>query len=140
MLKHKFLLPLLLLAFFACNEKKRPQTAMDTARAFIEASLDGDFKTAEPLLLPDSLNQQMFQTYKNFYGKLPDSTREHYAKASYEVNSYDEKNDSTVMVNYSNDFMHQPIKLKVIKQSGLWWIDFKDLSSGDSTQSISPNP
>ena len=137
----KFIFPTLLLVFLtSCNENKRPSTAMDTARSFIEASLDGDFKTAEPLLLPDSLNQQMFQTYKSYYGKLSKSTRDNYAKANYEINSYDDKNDSLVIVNYSNDFMHQQMKLKVIKQTGMWWIDFKDLSSIDSTQTFAPNP
>jgi len=136
----KFIFPTLLLVFLnSCNENKRPSTAMDTARSFIEASLDGDFKTAEPLLLPDSMNLEMFETYKSFYDKSSKSTRDNYAKANYEINSYDDKNDSLVIVNYSNDFKHQQMKLKVIKQKGMWWIDFKDLSSVDSTQPIAPN-
>jgi hypothetical protein len=135
-----FTLSLSLIFFIACNEQKRPQTAMDTARTFIESSLDGDFKAAEPLLMPDSLNRQMFQTYESYYAKLPKNTRSSYAKASYEIDSYEEKNDSTVVVHYSNDFMHQPMKLKVIKQAGVWWIDFKDLSASDSTHNNSTKP
>lgn len=121
-----------LLISTSCNDQKRPETAMNTARTFIDASLDGDFQHAEPLVMADSLNQQMYQMYKSHYAKLPEKTKKGYAEAGYNIDSYEELNDSTVIVHYSNDFMHKPINLKVVKQSGQWWIDFQMISATDS--------
>ena len=58
---------------YSCNsdEKKRPATALDTGRAFIRASLDGDFKTTEELLLKDTQNLELFESYKKLYERMP---------------------------------------------------------------------
>ncbi len=123
----------------ACKEeKKRPTTAMDTARTFISASLDGDITTAESLLLKDTENIQLFNMFKDYHRKLPEQTKKKYEAAEYKINSFDEVNDSTVIVNYSNDYMHQPMNLRVIKKEEQWFIDFKFISS--TTDSLKSKP
>jgi hypothetical protein len=62
----------ILLIFFSvvlvisCKDEKKqnPTTALDTGRTFIRATLDGDMPVAEQLILKDTQNQQLFDSYK----------------------------------------------------------------------------
>lgn len=115
-----------IVVFAACsNNKVRPDSAIETGREFIRASLDGDFKTAEALLVNDSENKQLFESYKRFYNKMPQQEKSNYKKASYQINKLDEVNDSTTVINYSNSYMKKPMDIKVVKSNGLWSVDFK---------------
>jgi len=115
-----------IVVFAACsNNKARPDSAIETGREFIRASLDGDFKTAEALLVNDSENKQLFESYKRFYNKMPQQEKSNYKKASYQINKLDEVNDSTTVINYSNSYMKKPMDIKVVKTNGLWSVDFK---------------
>jgi len=130
----KFLAGLLLLAvLFSCNNEKedKPATALDTGRAFIRASLDGNFEAAEKLLLRDSQNIQLFDSYKMYYGRLSDEKKKNYRSASYEINKYLDADDSTTIINYSNSYMHKPMEIKVVRQNKSWQIDFKYTYSGN---------
>ncbi len=111
----------------ACNQNStgRPETAMDTGREFIRASLDGDFIKAESLILKDTENVQLFESYKLFYNKLPAEKKINYQKASYEINKYQDINDSTTIINYSNSYMKKPMDIKVTRHNNTWEIDFK---------------
>ncbi len=124
---------LLAFAFAACNsnEYKRPETALDTGREFIRASLNGDFKRASSLLMADSQNVQLFESYQVFYEKLPASKKDGYKQASYEINKYEDVNDSTTIINYSNSYMNKPMDIKVIRQDKTWMVDFKYTYSGN---------
>ncbi len=131
----KKLLSVLLIAcgFAACNsgDYKRPETALDTGREFIRASLNGDFKRASSLLLADSQNVQLFESYKVFYEKLPEAKKQGYKDASYEINKYEDLNDSTTIINYSNSYMNKPMDIKVSRQNKSWVVDFKYTYSGN---------
>lgn len=130
----KILAGLLLLAvIFSCNNEKedKPATALDTGRAFIRASLDGNFEAAEKLLLRDSQNIQLFDSYKMYYGRLSDEKKKNYRSASYEINKYLEADDSTTIINYSNSYMHKPMEIKVVRKNKSWQIDFKYTYSGN---------
>lgn len=130
----KILAGLLLLAvFISCNNEKEdnPATALDTGRAFIRASLDGNFEAAEKLLLRDSQNIQLFDSYKMYYGRLSDEKKKNYRSASYEINKYLDADDSTTIINYSNSYMHKPMEIKVVRQNKSWQIDFKYTYSGN---------
>lgn len=127
---------LVIVILFSCNERaenKRPNNSMDVGRDFIRATLDGDFVTAENLLLQDSLNIQTFQTYKNYYKtNLSADIKQGYKKASYNINKLDDVNDSTVIINYSNTYMNKPENIKIVKRDKLWSVDFK-YTTGDTT-------
>jgi len=118
---------------YSCNtdEKKRPSTALDTGRAFIRASLDGDFKTTEELLLKDTQNLELFESYKKLYERMPAENKKNYKSASYEINKYLDVDDSTTIINYSNSYMNKPMEIKVVRRNKQWCIDFKYISSGN---------
>jgi len=128
-----YLLTALVLLAYSCSDSsvKRPETAMDTGREFIRASLNGDFKRAEELILKDSQNVQLFDMYKSFYQRLPEDKKKHYRDASYEINKYLDVDDSTTIINYSNDYMNKPMDIKIVRQNNLWQVDFKYAYSGN---------
>lgn len=133
MLKKILFIALSFLSLTSCNNEKEnhPQTALDTGRSFIRASLDGDFKSAEQLLFTDTLNLQLFDSYKMLYNRLPGDKKQHYKSASYVINKYLEDNDSTVIINYSNSYMKKPLEIKVVRINKEWKIDFKYTYSGN---------
>lgn len=129
----KSLLLLCIPIFFSCNNNKyiRPTTSLDVGRDFIKASLHGDFKTAEILILQDTENIQLFEAYKQYYNKLTAEKKKSYQTASYEINKYVDINDSVTIINYSNDYMKKPMDIKLIRHNNEWWIDFKYTYSGN---------
>jgi hypothetical protein len=124
---------LILIGLAACQQKedKHPETALDTGREFIRASLNGNFNDAEALLLKDSQNVQLFDSYKIFYEKLPAEKKTGYKAASYEINKYLDVDDSTTLINYSNSFMNKPMEIKLVRINKKWSVDFKYTYSGN---------
>ncbi len=123
---------LITLAYSCSNEKeKRPTTALDTGRSFIRASLDGDFEITQQLILKDTQNLQLFESYKMLYKRMPAEKKKNYKSASYEINKYLDLDDSTTIINYSNSYMHKPMEIKVVRMNNEWCIDFKYISSGN---------
>lgn len=120
------------------NPAGKPQTALDTGREFIRASLDGNFDRAEELLLQDTQNMQLFERYKIFYAKLPANQKKQYKEAAYKINKLTDVNDSTSTINYSNSYMHKPMDIQIVKAGAGWAVDFKYTYAGDTT--ALPNP
>lgn len=129
-----FVLLFVTVNLIACNnnDAKRPATAVETGTDFIRATLDGNFKAAEPLLLNDQQNAAMFQSYKAYYDRLPAEKKVAYRKASYTINTLKDENDSTTIINYSNSYMKQPMNIKVLKRANIWSVDFKYTSADSS--------
>jgi hypothetical protein len=123
----------LFIVFAGCDapKKVRPETALDTGREFIRASLDGDFETAESLLLKDTQNLQLFDSYKQFFGNLPPGKKRSYKEASYTINKFIEVDDSTTLINYSNSYMNKPMEIKLVRTHKNWNVDFKYTYSGN---------
>lgn len=134
-MKKLFFVVAVALAVVACNQKesKAPETALDTGREFIRASLDGNFEMASGLLLKDSQNVQLFDSYQVFYNKLPEEKKKGYKKASYDINKYTDVDDSTTLINYSNSYMQQPMEIKLVRRNKVWAVDFKYTYSGESS-------
>ena len=111
----------------SCNSDKEPSAnnALEAGRIFIRASLDGDFKTAENVLLNDVENVQLFDRYKMYYRNLPEDKKQNYKNSSYEINKYLDVSDSVTIINYSNSFMKKPMEIKLVKKEKKWMIDFK---------------
>ncbi|MCX6324405.1 MAG: hypothetical protein NTZ41_09400 [Sphingobacteriales bacterium] len=130
---YKLLMLLIGITFLSCksDEKTKPVTALDTGRAFIRASLDGDFKTAGSFLLKDDENAQEFTAYEQYYNRMPEVHKKEYKESSYEINKYTDINDSTTIINYSNSYMKKPMEIKVVRNAGVWLIDFKYTFSGN---------
>ncbi len=133
-IKRTSLFLMLTLLGFACQEKKsRPATALDTARLFVESSLKGDIETAALLLDNNSANKEFYKTYENYYQKLSAIEKQQYKKANYQINSYNEINDTTCLINYTNDYMRTPMDIKLVKKSGEWFVDFSYTYNSTST-------
>ena len=124
----------ILFVMASCSQSNsRPETALDTGRGFIRASLDGDFKSAESLLLNNEENIQFFDSYKRYYNNMSPELKMNYKKASDEILQLSETNDSTTIINYANSYMKKPMEIKVVRVNNEWWIDFKYTSAGDDT-------
>ena len=114
----------------ACDDNDRnlsaePKNEMDAARNFIRAALDGDYEKAKTMLLPDSMNLQVIETYQRSYQKsMSKDEKEQYRSATIRIHDSNTINDSTKIVVYSNSYMNQKDSLKVIKINGKWLIDF----------------
>jgi hypothetical protein len=134
-MKEKFLGLLIIISISSCfnNTNIRPTSSTETGTAFIRATLDGNFKDAETLLLKDDQNTAMFESYKTFYNRLPAEKKQAYKQASYIINTLTEPNDSTTIINYSNSYMKQPMAIKIIKRNNAWSVDFKYTSSDTSS-------
>ncbi len=134
-MKIRFIYSILFAAVLSCNTTtaKHPVTAMDTGRDFIRATLDGDFVSAELLLLPEPENIQLFDSYKELYGRLRPEEKAAYKNASYNINTYTDLNDSVSVINYSNSYMKKPMNIKLVKRANAWRVDFK-YTSQDTTE------
>jgi hypothetical protein len=136
MLNHPFqrfflgILFLVLLSACGGSEDARPSSAQETGQQFISSSLKGDFKKAESLLLNEVENKTLFQTYRRFYDRMSEQQRKGYQSASFEIESWQDLNDSTSVIRYTNDFMHQPTELRLVRKDGQWWVDFRYTSTG----------
>lgn len=120
------------LLLFSCDNKEAyPETAMDAGRAFIRASLDGEFEKAEQLLLEDKESVEIFKSYQRYYEKMPEETKQNYKKAAFQINEFLEVNDSTTIINYSNSYMNKPMEIKLVRNNNLWKVDFKFTTSGN---------
>ena len=122
------------LLFFiaACNNADQQNTVLnsendiDAARNFIQSALEGNYKNARKFLLADSLNMQYLDAFERNYNERmdPEDKRE-YRHASININSINQLNDSTTIINYSNSFKKQSDTLKVIRVNKEWLVDLK---------------
>ena len=98
---------------------------MDAGREFINASLTGDYDYAKKYLLTDSTNLMYFDRFVEFDEKKPAADKDGYKNANIIINSTENISDSVTIINYSNTYKKEPAKLKLLKKSNAWWVDFK---------------
>jgi len=118
---------ILSITMIACNQqapvnKKDP---LESARGFIESSLQGDYGGAKQYLLTDSTNTQYFEGFKEFYNKQNETEKEGYRNADIIIDSMQKVSDSVTIVYYANTFKKKQSKLKMVKQGNDWLVDFK---------------
>ncbi len=129
-----YLFTAVLLLFTGCTEPegfKKPEDALDAAREFVRAVLDGDYKRAELYVLPEEDDIRLFNRYKDYMKKQPEKERLGLKSSSILVNKVEQLNDSVSIVNYSNSFSKKPMDIRVIKKDGEWWVDFSYTFSHD---------
>ena len=129
-----YLLTAILFFCGGCTEPegfKKPEDALDAAREFVRAVLDGDFKKAELYVLPEENNLRLFTRYKEYMRKQPEKERLGLKSSSILVNKVEAMNDSVSIINYSNSYSKKPMDIRVIRKDGEWWVDFSYTFSGN---------
>ena len=111
----------------SCNNSSNvdKSDALISGRGFIEASLKGDYITAQKYLLQDSTNMQYFEGLKDFNSKMDPETRRGYSDANIIIDSSISKSDSVDIIYYTNSFKNKPSKIKMVKKNNQWLVDFK---------------
>ncbi len=110
---------------------KKPEDALDAAREFVRAVLDGDYKRAELYVLPDEEDMRLFNRYKDYMKNQPEKERLGLKSSSILINKVEQLNDSVSIINYSNSYSKKPMDIRAVKKDGEWWVDFKYTFSGD---------
>lgn len=114
------------LLFSACSEPeghREPEDALDAAREFVRAVLDGDYARAELYLL-DEDDKVLFGRYKQFRNARPDTERRQLKSATIIINGVEALSDSVTMVDYANSLSREPTELRVVRRGGRWLVDF----------------
>ena len=89
--------------------------------------MDGDYKKARTLVLPDSANTQFLDVYeRNYKERMRPEDKEGYHNAS--INFHDVKSisDSVSVISYSNSYFKKDThQLKIVRINNEWLVDFK---------------
>jgi hypothetical protein len=130
----KIFASLVLVCFlYACsgeNSYKKATDAQDAGREFIRASLDGNMKKASFYLLRDSVNDYFFNKWRDQYNKLSPEEKKLYHDAQIRPIQIENVNDSTVNYVFTNSYKQKDTtQIRVIRQSGEWLIDLKEIGS-----------
>lgn len=126
-----------ILLFFlisACSENKeyeKPDDPLEAGREFIRFALDGEMSKAKSFILPDAVNERIFDNIEKKYAAESEEEKNSYKNASIIINKMHSINDSTAIINYSNSFKKEDSEIKLIKREGEWWVDFKYTFTGD---------
>ena len=131
-MKKLFSFSLLLLLLGACNSNDadnssgKPEDDVDAVRMFIRSALDGNYKRARRLILPDSANVQLLDNLERAYLQNSNVTEQRgYREASIRVHDTKQLSDSASVVVYSNSFKNRKDSVKAVKVGNDWLIDLK---------------
>ena len=104
-----------------------PEDDLDAARNFIRSTLDGNYKTARTLILPDSVNTEWLDIYERSYNeKMSAEDKKAYKNASINIHELQKISDTLSIVHYSNSYFKKDThQLKMIKTNNRWLVDFK---------------
>ncbi len=139
-----FLLVLATLA--ACKgkdkEEKKPASsnAMDAARNFIRATLDGKFDFAKDYMLVDSLNVNYLDIGSRARQNADQATKDGYRGASILFHKTIPVNDSVNIIIYSNSFKNDHDTLRLVRQGNDWKVDLKYLFQHDADTTVHKTP
>jgi hypothetical protein len=117
-----------LITLFSCSNevKKTPTTDAEVATTFIRNILDDNFKDAEPFLLKDEANMQIFERFKQTYEGKTKEELANYKKADITINEIQSTGDSLRIIDYSNSYKKEAKqKLKLVWVKDKWLVDLK---------------
>ena len=119
---------------FSCNNKgdyRKPESALEAGREFIDNSLNGHYNTAKKYMLLDQENIYWLDKVSKDYNKLSEQDKAGYSQASININEVADVSDSITVINYTNSYKKRSQKVKVVKHNGEWVVDFKYTFSGN---------
>lgn len=130
----KKLLTVLMFIFFlwGCsgNDSKsafeKPEGDVDAARSFIRAALDGNYKQARTLILPDSSNVQLLDNLERAYLHNNNAMEQRgYRESSIRIHNTRKISDSASVVIYSNSLKNKQDSIKAVRVNNDWLVDLK---------------
>ena len=130
-MKKAFLHCVVIVLFCSCqgsdsDTNTKPESDVDAARMFIRSALDGNYKQARTLIVPDSSNVQLLDNLERAYLHNTDvSNQRGYRESSIRIHDTKKINDSSSIVIYSNSFKNQKDSIKAVKLGDNWLIDLK---------------
>jgi len=125
----KFIIPALLL-LTACGNPhsfKKAEDAQDAGREFIRASLDGNYEKASYYLYADTTNLMLLSKWKKDYDRLDHEVQKKYKDADILPLNIQALNDSVTMYQYANTYKKDTTTIKVVRISGEWLVDLKEI-------------
>lgn len=103
-----------------------PENDVDAARMFIRSALDGNYKRAKTLVIPDSANVQLLDNLERAYLHNSDATEQRgYRESSIRIHDTRKLNDSASIVVFSNSFKNKKDSVKATRINGAWLVDLK---------------
>ena len=123
----------MMISLAACNSSPeiRKTDPLESGRGFIEASLKGNYDEAKKYLLQDSTNIEYFNGLKDFNSKRSEAEKQGYKDANILIDSTQKISDSVTIISYSNTYKNKPSKLKLVRRSNEWLVDFKYTFTGN---------
>jgi hypothetical protein len=102
--------------------------AQEAARAFIRASLDGDYDKASFYLYKDSagVNEMLLNKWRNDYNHWTQEDKVGHKEASIRVITTQQVNDSSLDYIFSNSYKKDTTTIKIVKTKGEWLVDLKE--------------
>ncbi|WP_460758987.1 nuclear transport factor 2 family protein [Niabella terrae] len=127
-MKRVYFFTILILALTACqSEKKRESDSdIDAARNFIQAALKGKYDMARQYMLQDPVNEERLDAVSRV--QLSPEEKQGLWEASITIHSRHLLGDTASIIIFSNSY-HKENRdtLKLVKNEGLWLVDFKYL-------------
>lgn len=131
-MKKLILFSILLPAFFAsCSNNNdsisgKPENDVDAARMFIRSALEGKWKEARKLIVPDSANiEDLEVAERNYTERMTAMDQRGYREAQITIHDTRKINDSASVVIYSNTFKKERDSIKAVNVNGAWLVDLK---------------
>lgn len=128
----KVLFCLAVFTFWSCesgdadDSSGKPENDVDAARMFIRSALDGNYKRARTLVVPDSANVQLLDNLERAYLHNSDASEQRgYRESTIRVYDTRKLNDSNSVIVFSNTFKNKKDSVKATKFDGSWLVDLK---------------
>jgi hypothetical protein len=117
--------------FWSCSnngegDSGKPENDVDAARMFIRSALDGRWKEAKKLIVPDSANIEDLEiAERNYTERMNAMDQRGYREAQITIHDTRKINDSVSIIIYSNTFKKERDSVKAVNRNGEWMVDLK---------------
>jgi len=133
-MKYHFLILILLMGFFSCNEPegfKEAEDPIDAGREFVRAVLDGNYEKAVLYIEDNQEDKDLFERYKQYMNNQPKKEKLQLKSSSIIINKVENLSDTVSIVNFSNSYSMKPTDLKIVQKNKKWLVDFSYTFSGN---------
>jgi hypothetical protein len=133
-MKNIFLLLILLMGMFSCNQPegfKEAEDPIDAGREFVRAVLDGNYEKAVLYIEDNQEDKDLFERYKQYMNNQPKKEKLQLKSSSIIINKVENLSDTVSILNFSNSYSMKPTELKIVQKNKKWLVDFSFTFSGN---------